>query len=98
MSCDLFERTCKDNSDKALADCAIPQEMSNAEINAELGLSDASGEEDAYEGSKNYKELEFPQPLGMYYLLEFLFEQNFKTKSKLEARLFLECHLIFLIV
>ncbi|KAL2638326.1 hypothetical protein AAZV13_06G107900 [Glycine max] len=55
--------TCKDSSDKAFADCAIPQEKSNAEINAELGLSDASGEEDAYEGSKNFKELEYRPPL-----------------------------------
>ncbi|KAJ8762897.1 hypothetical protein K2173_023026 [Erythroxylum novogranatense] len=36
---------CKDNVDKAYADCSIPQEKSNAEINAELGLSNA--EEDA---------------------------------------------------
>ncbi|KAL4274158.1 hypothetical protein AHAS_AhasUnG0019900 [Arachis hypogaea] len=52
--------TCKDSKDKDFADCAIPQEKSNAEINAELGLSD---EEDAYEDSRNYKELEFQQPL-----------------------------------
>ncbi|KAI4307227.1 hypothetical protein L6164_030437 [Bauhinia variegata] len=50
--------TCKDSEDKVFADCSIPQEKSNAEINAELGLSDASGEEDAYEGYKNYRELE----------------------------------------
>ncbi|XP_017421531.1 histone-lysine N-methyltransferase ASHH2 isoform X2 [Vigna angularis] len=54
--------TCKDSSDKAFADCAVPQEKSNAEINAELGLSDASGDEDAYEGSKNFKELEYRPP------------------------------------
>ncbi|XP_004502541.1 histone-lysine N-methyltransferase ASHH2 isoform X2 [Cicer arietinum] len=55
--------TCKDSSDKAYADCAIPQEKSNAEINAELGLSDASGEEDAYGNSKTHKELEYQLPL-----------------------------------
>ncbi|XP_057973979.1 histone-lysine N-methyltransferase ASHH2 isoform X2 [Malania oleifera] len=33
---------CKDNMDKAFADCSIPQEKSNAEINAELDISDAS--------------------------------------------------------
>ncbi|XP_014500972.1 histone-lysine N-methyltransferase ASHH2 isoform X2 [Vigna radiata var. radiata] len=54
--------TCKDSSDRAFADCAVPQEKSNAEINAELGLSDASGDEDAYEGSKNFKELEYRPP------------------------------------
>ncbi|XP_020212538.1 histone-lysine N-methyltransferase ASHH2 [Cajanus cajan] len=54
--------TCADSSDKAFADCAIPQEKSNAEINAELGLSDASGEEDAYEGCRNFKELEYRPP------------------------------------
>ncbi|KAJ8557998.1 hypothetical protein K7X08_004764 [Anisodus acutangulus] len=38
--------TCKDNLDKAFADCSFPQEMSNSEINAELEISDGSGEED----------------------------------------------------
>ncbi|XP_071692179.1 histone-lysine N-methyltransferase ASHH2-like [Rutidosis leptorrhynchoides] len=38
---------CKDNMDKAFGDCSIPQEMSNADINLELELSEASGEEDA---------------------------------------------------
>lgn len=37
--------------DKGFADCLIPQEMSNAEINAELQISDAScGEDDSYAG------------------------------------------------
>lgn len=63
----FFSRTCKDSSDKAFADCAIPQEKSNAEINAELGLSEGSGEEDVYERSKNYKELEYRPPLGMLF-------------------------------
>lgn len=68
----FFWRTCKDSSDSAFADCAVPQEKSNAEINAELGLSDASGEEDAYEGSKNFKELEYRPPFGMLHLLASL--------------------------
>ncbi|XP_058786903.1 histone-lysine N-methyltransferase ASHH2-like isoform X1 [Vicia villosa] len=55
--------TCKDSGDKAFADCAIPQEKSNAEINAELGLSYASGEEDVRDDSKNYKELESRLPM-----------------------------------
>ncbi|GER40306.1 histone-lysine N-methyltransferase [Striga asiatica] len=38
--------TCKDNSDKDFADCSIPQEKSDSEINKELEISDA--EEDAY--------------------------------------------------
>jgi len=63
----FFWRTCKDSSDKAFADCAIPQEKSNAEINAELGLSYASGEEDVCEDSKNYKELEYRLPPGVWY-------------------------------
>ncbi|XP_021284134.1 uncharacterized protein LOC110416462 [Herrania umbratica] len=45
---------CGDNVDKAFADCSIPQEKSNADINAELGISDA--EEDGCDGL-NYKEL-----------------------------------------
>lgn len=43
----IFWRTCKDNADKAFADCSIPQEKTNAEINAELDLSDASCDEDS---------------------------------------------------
>lgn len=42
-----YDRICKDNVDKDFADCSIPQEKSNAEINAELDISDASCEEDA---------------------------------------------------
>lgn len=63
----FFWRTCKDSGDKAFADCAIPQEKSNAEINAELGLSYASGEEDVRDESKNYKELEYRLPMGVWY-------------------------------
>ncbi|KAG8059003.1 hypothetical protein GUJ93_ZPchr0002g26517, partial [Zizania palustris] len=37
--------TCKENGDKNFADCSIPQEKTNAEINAELELSDASADE-----------------------------------------------------
>ncbi|RLN09371.1 uncharacterized protein C2845_PM11G07710 [Panicum miliaceum] len=37
--------TCKDNGDKAFANCSIPQEKTNAEINAELNLSDVSADE-----------------------------------------------------
>ncbi|XP_043719371.1 uncharacterized protein LOC122667200 [Telopea speciosissima] len=54
--------TCKDNADKAFADCSIPQEKSNAEINAELEISDASCEEDAYDRRSNYKAFEGKQP------------------------------------
>ncbi|KAH6785799.1 hypothetical protein C2S51_038254 [Perilla frutescens var. frutescens] len=39
--------TCKDNTDKDFADCSIPQEKSNSEINEELEISDASCDEDA---------------------------------------------------
>ncbi|CAA3017715.1 histone-lysine N-methyltransferase ASHH2 [Olea europaea subsp. europaea] len=39
--------TCKDNNDKDFADCSIPQEKSNAEINEELEISDGSCEDDA---------------------------------------------------
>ncbi|CAA0813403.1 Unknown protein [Striga hermonthica] len=33
--------TCKDNTDRDFADCSIPQEKSNSEINKELEISDA---------------------------------------------------------
>ncbi|KAL6634553.1 hypothetical protein ACP70R_027224 [Stipagrostis hirtigluma subsp. patula] len=45
--------TCKDNTDKAFADCSIPQEKTNAEINAELELSDASADEADNDGSNS---------------------------------------------
>lgn len=48
---------CKDNMDKAFSDCSTPQEKSNADINAELEISDASGEEDASGSRLNYKGL-----------------------------------------
>ncbi|KAJ8541609.1 hypothetical protein K7X08_002425 [Anisodus acutangulus] len=38
--------TCKDNLDRDMADCSTAQEKSNSEINAELEISDADGEED----------------------------------------------------
>lgn len=41
-------RTCQDNTDKDFADCSIPQEKSNSEINEELEISDGSCEEDAF--------------------------------------------------
>lgn len=47
---------CKDNMDKAFADCSIPQEKSNGEINAELEISDASCEEDVYDAHLTSKE------------------------------------------
>ncbi|GMY06658.1 histone-lysine N-methyltransferase ASHH2 isoform X3, partial [Fagus crenata] len=56
--------TCKDSLDKAFAACSIPQEKSNAEINAELDISDASGEEDACDAHLNYKGLERRRSTG----------------------------------
>lgn len=43
--------------DVSFADCSIPQEKSNADINAELDISDASCEEDEGTAHPNYKEL-----------------------------------------
>ncbi|XP_031117472.1 histone-lysine N-methyltransferase ASHH2-like isoform X1 [Ipomoea triloba] len=45
--------SCKDNMDKDFADCSIPQEKSNAEINVELEISDVSEEEDAFDARHN---------------------------------------------
>ncbi|GFY85564.1 histone-lysine N-methyltransferase [Actinidia rufa] len=54
----ILVRTCKDNMDKGFADCSIPQEKSNSEINAELEISDASCEEDGSNSRSNSKRLE----------------------------------------
>ncbi|KZV45935.1 histone-lysine N-methyltransferase ASHH2 [Dorcoceras hygrometricum] len=43
--------TCKENTDKDFADCSVAQEKSNAEINVELEISDASCEEDGCDAS-----------------------------------------------
>ncbi|KAK7861250.1 histone-lysine n-methyltransferase ashh2 [Quercus suber] len=56
--------TCKDNLDKAFAACSIPQEKSNAEINVELDISDASGEEDACGARLNFKGLDCRRSTG----------------------------------
>uniref|UniRef100_A0A0E0CLV9 Histone-lysine N-methyltransferase n=1 Tax=Oryza meridionalis TaxID=40149 RepID=A0A0E0CLV9_9ORYZ len=45
--------TCKENEDKTFADCSIPQEKTDDEINAELGLSDASADEANGDGSNS---------------------------------------------
>ncbi|CAI9786607.1 unnamed protein product [Fraxinus pennsylvanica] len=42
-----YKWTCKDNEDKDFADCSIPQEKSNVEINEELEISDGSCEDDS---------------------------------------------------
>lgn len=52
--------------DYNFADCSVPQEKSNAEINVELEISDASGEEDENDGRRNYKQLEYSRPTGLY--------------------------------
>ncbi|KAM0841963.1 hypothetical protein ACQ4PT_058660 [Festuca glaucescens] len=51
--------TCKGNQDKTFADCSVPQEKTNAEINAELDLSDASADE-ADNGGSNSKASKAP--------------------------------------
>lgn len=57
--------------DKAFAGCSIPQEKSNADINYELGISDA--DEDAYDAHLNHKGvqkgLEYGLLPGRWYLL-----------------------------
>ncbi|KAF0932185.1 hypothetical protein E2562_008716 [Oryza meyeriana var. granulata] len=50
---DNLRWTCKENEDKTFADCSIPQEKTNAEINAELELSDASADEANDDGSNS---------------------------------------------
>lgn len=56
--------TCKENVDKDFADCSIPQEKSNSEINAELEISDASCEEDSCHGGFSPKQLQPNNPFG----------------------------------
>lgn len=53
--------------DKDFADCSIPQEKSNAEINAELDISDASCEEDAGASLHMIDRLEKKKATGSLY-------------------------------
>ena len=52
--------------DKTFADCSIPQEKSNADINAELELSDVSGDEDASNTRLNSSQLGQKQWIGIH--------------------------------
>ena len=52
--------------DKTFGDCSIPQEKSNADINEELELSDASCEEDACNTRLNTSQLRPKQPIGTH--------------------------------
>ncbi|GLJ29914.1 hypothetical protein SUGI_0591390 [Cryptomeria japonica] len=51
---------CHDNLDKAFADCSVPQEKSDAEINAELNISESSNcnENDNSDGQVDSKALQ----------------------------------------
>lgn len=49
-------RTCQDNADKDFADCSIPQEKTNSEINEELELSEGSCEEGACGTFRKHKQ------------------------------------------
>ena len=60
-------RTCKDNKDKTFADCSIPQEKTNAEINAELEISDDSSEEDLYTEKRLTSVSDFKPPGHLIY-------------------------------
>ncbi|XP_040998884.1 histone-lysine N-methyltransferase ASHH2-like isoform X2 [Juglans microcarpa x Juglans regia] len=82
MLADLIDKTnctwtCKENMDIAFADCSIPQEKSNAEINVELDISDASGEEDVNDARLNYKASECKRSTGYQ-------ESTFKCTSNNE--------------
>jgi hypothetical protein len=39
---DSYSRFCKDNPNKKFADCSVPQEKTDSEINAELEIADGS--------------------------------------------------------
>lgn len=57
--------------DKAFADCSIPQEKTNAEINAELDISDASCEEDVCNAQSTRKGVEAKKISGIHVYLRF---------------------------
>ena len=50
--------------DKIFGDCSFPQEKSNADINEELELYEASGEEDASNTHLNSSQSEQKQLIG----------------------------------
>ncbi|TVU29724.1 hypothetical protein EJB05_21306 [Eragrostis curvula] len=74
----MCNRTCKDNGDKAFGDCSIPQEKTNAEINAELELSDVSADEADGDGS-NSKACRAPS--WTHVRLNLFLHRNRRTQS-----------------
>ncbi|XP_062223102.1 uncharacterized protein LOC133921983 isoform X2 [Phragmites australis] len=70
--------TCKDNGDKAFADCSIRQEKTNAEINAELELSDASADEADNDGSNSKA---FRAPSWTHVRSNLFLHRNRRTQS-----------------
>ncbi|GAB4844127.1 hypothetical protein Ancab_037434 [Ancistrocladus abbreviatus] len=80
--------TCKDNQDKAFADCSIPQEKSNEEINAELEISD---EEDAH-GASGLKTYARRNSSGWPYGLEGSSQIDDDVRSKERTSLSFDTH------
>lgn len=67
VTADLYlYRTCKDNKDKAFADCSIPQEKTDAQINAELGISE---EEECLNVQPIFKGVEPSKLAGLYIIV-----------------------------
>ncbi|KAK6938359.1 Zinc finger, CW-type [Dillenia turbinata] len=88
--------TCKDNLDKAFADCSVPQEKSNAEINRELEISDVSCDEDAYDTPLNYNGLEWrnsavPQPSQWMLIKSNLFLHRHRKTQTIDEIMVCHC-------
>ncbi|KAL9259430.1 Histone-lysine N-methyltransferase ASHH2-like protein [Drosera capensis] len=84
---DIIEKTncrwtCKDNHDKAFAECSIPQEKSDEAINTELELSDEEDGPDAYSGSKTHERSHVHQPPSWTHISTNLFlHRSRKTQT-----------------
>ncbi|KAL3845491.1 hypothetical protein ACJIZ3_002894 [Penstemon smallii] len=85
--------TCKDNTDKDFADCSIPQEKSNSEINKELEISDASCEEDACDTSltSNHKGSKVSPQLSWSLIKSNLFLHRSRKKQTIDEVMVCHC-------
>ena len=67
----LQSRSCKENPNKNFADCSVPQEKSNSEINAELDL-DFSDHSTCEEGDGKYRAVDSSNSKGLDHHNKFL--------------------------
>ncbi|XP_047340625.1 histone-lysine N-methyltransferase ASHH2-like isoform X2 [Impatiens glandulifera] len=86
--------TCKDNMDKEYADCSVPQEKSNDDINEELEISDASCGEDpcnTYSNSRKLDHKQSPQDASWTLIKSNLFLHRSRKSQTIDEIMVCHC-------